>query len=130
MDGVLIARKICGEFADTPNYTPFAAALHVSAKQPRSGSKDRHKDEPFVCFARQGVTGPRNPRRWFPIAEINLSQHIAVFFAQAEAKTPELVANGTRLPARNAGGRIIAPYAMTQEALLGLQRLHRLLSTG
>jgi len=55
-------------------------------------------------------------------------EHIAVFFANTEATTPELVTSGTRLPAQNAGGRIIAPYAMTQEPLLELQRLHRLLS--
>jgi len=33
-----------------PTYIPSAAALHVSSKQPRSGRKDRHKEEPFCVF--------------------------------------------------------------------------------
>ena len=32
------------------------------------------------------------------------TQHIAVFFANTEATTPEIVTSGARLPARNAGG--------------------------
>jgi len=50
VDGALIAQKIRGESTDTPNYIPSAAALHFSSKQPRSGRKDRHKDEPFCVF--------------------------------------------------------------------------------
>jgi len=50
VDGALIAQKIRGECTDTPNYILSAAALHVSSKQPRSGRKERHKDEPFCMF--------------------------------------------------------------------------------
>ena len=34
VDGALIAQKIRGESTDTRTYTPSAAALHVSSKQP------------------------------------------------------------------------------------------------
>jgi len=50
IDGALIAQKIRGESTDIPSYIPSATALHVSSKQPRSGRKDRHKDEPFCVF--------------------------------------------------------------------------------
>jgi hypothetical protein len=50
VDGAIIAQKIRGEYPDTPNYIPSAAALYVSSKQPRYGRKDRHKDEPVCVF--------------------------------------------------------------------------------
>ena len=50
VDGALIAQKIRGESNDPPHYTPSAAALHVTSKQPRSGRKDRQKNEPFCVF--------------------------------------------------------------------------------
>jgi hypothetical protein len=52
VDGALIAQKIRGESNDTPKYIPSAAALHVSSKQPRSGQKDRHKNEQFCVFCK------------------------------------------------------------------------------
>jgi hypothetical protein len=50
VDGALKAQKIRVESTDTSHCMPSAAALHVSSKQPRSGRKDRHKDEPFCGF--------------------------------------------------------------------------------
>jgi len=50
VDVAFVAQKIRRESTDTPNYIPSAAAFHVSSKQPRSGRKDRHKDEPFCVF--------------------------------------------------------------------------------
>jgi len=50
VEGALTAQKIRSESNDPPHYTPSAAALHVSSKQPRSGRKDRQKNEPFCVF--------------------------------------------------------------------------------
>ena len=50
VEGALTAQKIRSESNDPPHYTPSAAALHVTSKQPRSGRKDRQKNEPFCVF--------------------------------------------------------------------------------
>jgi len=97
VDGVLMAQKIRGESTDTPNYTPSAAALHINSKQPRTGRKDRVKDDPFCVFCEAKGHSAQECKKVTSVTDRKdkrKSTH-RCFLCLNQGKKPEIVTNGT-----------------------------------